>query len=91
MSGDSDSAMNLNRRLLNTEKIIFKTESLELIQNQVRTIHDYVCNVRYLKALQTFILVQGGMHVLVTVEPEGVVAIRGVKERESIIYNIGNS
>ncbi|XP_056166630.1 uncharacterized protein LOC115674433 [Syzygium oleosum] len=62
--GDSDSAMNLNRKLLNTEKIIFKTESLELIQNQ------------------------GGMHVLVTVEPEGVVAIRDVKERESIIYNI---
>ncbi|KAF8023231.1 hypothetical protein BT93_F0669 [Corymbia citriodora subsp. variegata] len=30
----------------------------------------------------------GGMHVLVTVEPEGVVAIRDVKERESIIYNI---
>lgn len=64
MRGDSDSATNFNRRLLNTEKIIFKAESLELIQNQ------------------------GGMHVLATVEPEGVVAIQDVKERESIIYNI---
>ncbi|KAF8023232.1 hypothetical protein BT93_F0669 [Corymbia citriodora subsp. variegata] len=61
---DSDSARNLNRRLLNTEKITFKMDSFKLIQNQ------------------------GGMHVLVTVEPEGVVAIRDVKERESIIYNI---
>ncbi|KAL3746805.1 hypothetical protein ACJRO7_015704 [Eucalyptus globulus] len=88
MRGDLDSATNFNRRLLNTEKIIFKAESLELIQNQVHTIYNYVCIVRYLKALQSFILVQGGMHVLATVEPEGVVAIRDVKERESIIYNI---
>lgn len=29
------------------------------------------------------------MYVLVTVEPEGVVAIPNVKERESIIFNIG--
>lgn len=83
--------MNLNRKLLNAEKIIFKTESLELIQNQVHTINDYACIVGYLKALQSSILVQGGMHVLVTVEPEGVVAIRDLKERESIIYNIGNA
>lgn len=29
------------------------------------------------------------MFVLVNVEPEGIVAIPGVKEREHIIYNIG--
>lgn len=30
------------------------------------------------------------MHVLVTVEPEGVVAMPNVEEREFIIFNIGN-
>ncbi|XP_031375076.1 uncharacterized protein LOC116189525 isoform X2 [Punica granatum] len=62
--GDSESGMNLNRRLLNTEKIIFKTESLDVIQKQ------------------------GGISVLVTVEPEGVVALKNVREREFIIFNI---
>ncbi|MBA0578092.1 hypothetical protein Gorai_020393 [Gossypium raimondii] len=31
---------------------------------------------------------QGGLHVLVTVEPEGFVAIPNTKEREFIIFNI---
>lgn len=30
------------------------------------------------------------MYVLVTVEPEGVVAMPNVQEREFIIFNIGN-
>ncbi|KAF7075429.1 hypothetical protein CFC21_080210 [Triticum aestivum] len=47
-----------NRRLLNTEKIIFKAESTKLV------------------------------YVLVTVEPEGVVAKPNVKERELALFNI---
>ncbi|XVF89137.1 hypothetical protein PTKIN_Ptkin19aG0106300 [Pterospermum kingtungense] len=63
--GNSDSSgLNLNRRLLNTEKLIFKTDSLDTINDQ------------------------GGLHVLVTVEPEGFVAIPNTKEREFIIFNI---
>lgn len=34
---------------------------------------------------------QGEMSVLVSVEPEGVVAIPNVQEREHIIFNIGNA
>ncbi|CAM0945248.1 unnamed protein product [Alopecurus aequalis] len=48
-----------NRRLLNTEKIIFKAESTKLV------------------------------YVLVTVEPEGVVAKPNVPERELALFNIG--
>ncbi|XP_044477773.1 uncharacterized protein LOC123205036 [Mangifera indica] len=62
--GNLDLVLNQNRRLLNTEKLIFKTDNLDVINDQ------------------------GGMYVLVTVEPEGVVAIPNVKERESIIFNI---
>ncbi|XP_031258630.1 uncharacterized protein LOC116116711 isoform X2 [Pistacia vera] len=51
-------------RLLNTEKLIFKTDNLDVIDDQ------------------------GGMYVLVTVEPEGIVAIPHVQEREFIIFNI---
>lgn len=58
----SDMGMNKNRRLLNTEKLIFKTDSLTGNQNN--------------------------LHVLVTVEPEGVVAIPHVPERQYIIFNI---
>lgn len=58
--------LNQNRRLLNTEKLIFKTENLDVLNDQ------------------------GGMYVLVTVEPEGVVAMPNVQEREFIIFNIGN-
>ncbi|KAK6236778.1 hypothetical protein SCA6_012115 [Theobroma cacao] len=62
--GNSDSGLKRNRRLLNTEKLIFKTDSLDMINDQ------------------------GGLHVLVTVEPEGFVAIPNTKEREFIIFNI---
>ncbi|KAM1013299.1 hypothetical protein ACFX13_044033 [Malus domestica] len=61
--GDLESALTGNRRLLNTEKLIFKTESLGSDD-------------------------QGEMSVLVSVEPEGVVAIPNVQEREHIIFNI---
>ncbi|CAG7869541.1 unnamed protein product [Brassica rapa] len=53
------------RRLLNTEKLIFKTESFEQVDDK------------------------DGLYVLVTVEPEGIVAIPNFKERSFIIYNIG--
>nr|GME10730.1 uncharacterized protein LOC109179876 isoform X1 [Ipomoea batatas] len=56
--------LNRERKLLDTEKLIFKTDVLDLLDNQ------------------------GAMFVLVTVEPEGVVAIRGVQERKFIIFNI---
>ncbi|MBA0576618.1 hypothetical protein Golob_024465, partial [Gossypium lobatum] len=62
--GDLESGLNRNRRLLNTEKLIFKTDNLDSINDQ------------------------GGLHVLVTVEPEGFVAIPNTKEREFIIFNI---
>ncbi|KAH9727581.1 protein FAR1-RELATED SEQUENCE [Citrus sinensis] len=61
--GNLDIGLNKNRRLLNTEKLIFKTENLDVLNDQ------------------------GGMHVLVTVEPEGVVAMPNVEERE-FIFNI---
>ncbi|XP_015083455.1 uncharacterized protein LOC107026863 isoform X1 [Solanum pennellii] len=59
------SGLNVGRKLLNTEKIIFQADnSLQLLGDE------------------------GKMFVLVNVEPEGIVAIPGVKEREHIIYNI---
>ncbi|KAJ4834811.1 hypothetical protein Tsubulata_013979 [Turnera subulata] len=54
--------MSHNRRLLNTEKLIFKTDGLSGTQDE--------------------------LYVLVTVEPEGVVAISNVPERQVIIFNI---
>ncbi|KAK0607306.1 hypothetical protein LWI29_012919 [Acer saccharum] len=62
--GNLEVGLNQNRRLLNTEKLIFKTDSLDVLNDQ------------------------DGMHVLVTVEPEGIVAIPHVQEREFIIFNI---
>lgn len=62
--GISDVDKNRLRKLLNTEKLIFKAEDLDKINRQ------------------------GGLYVLITVEPEGVVAIPGVQERESILFNI---
>ncbi|XP_062177829.1 uncharacterized protein LOC133882638, partial [Alnus glutinosa] len=64
--GNSNLALTLNhnRRLLNTEKLIFKTQSLYSHSDQ------------------------GGIYVLVTVEPEGTVAIPHVQERQFIIFNI---
>ncbi|KAG2699588.1 hypothetical protein I3760_07G198500 [Carya illinoinensis] len=62
--GKSNSVLNHYRRLLNTEKLIFRTESLESLSNE------------------------DGIYVLVTVEPEGIVAIPHVQERLFIIFNI---
>ncbi|KAL8195301.1 hypothetical protein R6Q57_025704 [Mikania cordata] len=61
--GDSDSLFNHHRKLLNTEKLIFKNDDTDL-RNQSIT------------------------YVILTVEPEGVVAIPNLKEREMVIYNI---
>ncbi|XP_015582802.1 uncharacterized protein LOC107262298 [Ricinus communis] len=58
----SDLGINRNRKLLNTEKLIFKTHSDGSNQSK--------------------------LYVLVTVEPEGFVAIRHVPERQDIIFNI---
>ncbi|KAG5379102.1 hypothetical protein IGI04_026944 [Brassica rapa subsp. trilocularis] len=63
-NGEVGLKLNQMRRLLNTEKLIFKSESIENKE---------------------------GLHVLVTVEPEGIVAIPNFKERSSIIYNIGKT
>ncbi|CAK9158816.1 unnamed protein product [Ilex paraguariensis] len=62
--GNSELGLNRQRKLLNTEKLIFKSDDLDLFTNQ------------------------GGMYVLVTVEPEGIVAIPHGQEREYVIYNI---
>ncbi|KAG2265235.1 hypothetical protein Bca4012_077426 [Brassica carinata] len=59
--GEVGLKLNQMRRLLNTEKLIFKSESFENKE---------------------------GLYVLVTVEPEGIVAIPNFKERSFIIYNI---
>ncbi|KAL8522144.1 hypothetical protein ACS0TY_012333 [Phlomoides rotata] len=60
----SDLGLTQGRKLLNTEKLIFKTDGL-------------------------FPLVeQGKISVLVNVEPEGVVAIPGKREREHVVFNI---
>ncbi|OIT01694.1 PREDICTED: uncharacterized protein LOC109226589 isoform X1 [Nicotiana attenuata] len=58
------SGLNGGRKLLNTEKIIFQADSIQLLGDK------------------------GGTSVLVNVEPEGIVAIPGVKERKYVIYNI---
>ncbi|KAB1204329.1 hypothetical protein CJ030_MR8G014220 [Morella rubra] len=62
--GNSDMVLTHNRRLLNTEKLIFRTESRNSLSNE------------------------GGIYVLVAVEPEGIVAIPHVDERQFIIFNI---
>ncbi|KAH7843698.1 hypothetical protein Vadar_019721 [Vaccinium darrowii] len=62
--GNSSLVQNWKRKLLNTEKLIFKTGNLELSSDE------------------------GEMCVLVTVEPEGVVAIPNVEERKEVIFNI---
>ncbi|PIA35790.1 hypothetical protein AQUCO_03500271v1 [Aquilegia coerulea] len=62
--GKSDVTLNLKRKLLNTEKLIFKADHDDLIKHQ------------------------GGMYVLVSVEPVGVVAIPHASEREFVMFNI---
>ncbi|KAI3904296.1 hypothetical protein MKW92_039262 [Papaver armeniacum] len=64
----SDIGHNWNRRLLNTEKLIFKADSNDIPNHQR--------------------LDQNEKYVLVSVEPAGVVAIPGVKERELVLFNI---
>ncbi|KVH91439.1 uncharacterized protein LOC112529700 isoform X2 [Cynara cardunculus var. scolymus] len=59
--GNSDLLLKPQRKLLNTEKLIFKND----LQDD-----------------------QSGTYVMLTVEPEGVVAIPHGKERELVIYNI---
>ncbi|KAL5574561.1 hypothetical protein UlMin_016260 [Ulmus minor] len=61
--GNLNSALRVNRRLLNTEKLIFKIENIDISN-------------------------QGETYVLLTVEPEGVVVIPCVPERQFIIFNI---
>ncbi|KAF8084424.1 hypothetical protein N665_0718s0017 [Sinapis alba] len=63
-NGEKGLKLNQMRRLLNTEKLIFKTETFEQVDDK------------------------DGLYVLVTVEPEGIVAIPNFKERSFIIYNI---
>ncbi|CAH8347045.1 unnamed protein product [Eruca vesicaria subsp. sativa] len=63
-NGEMGLKINHMRRLLNTEKLIFKSGSHEEVNNKE------------------------GLYVLVTVEPEGIVAIPNFKERSFIIYNI---
>nr|XP_043623061.1 uncharacterized protein LOC122594816 [Erigeron canadensis] len=62
---DLNVVMNHRRKLLNTEKLIFKNDDADL-SNELKN----------------------GTYVLLTVEPEGVVAIPNGKEREMVIYNI---
>ena len=47
----------------------------------------FFCAIRL---LNVWTFAQGHISVLVTVEPEGVVAIPHVQERQSVIFNIGN-
>ncbi|XP_052211348.1 uncharacterized protein LOC127814121 isoform X2 [Diospyros lotus] len=62
--GNSSLEQNSKRKLLNTEKLIIKTENLDLVNKQ------------------------GGIYVLVTVKPEGVVAMPHGQERQEVIFNI---
>ncbi|XP_026397351.1 uncharacterized protein LOC113292721 [Papaver somniferum] len=59
---------NRNKRLLNTEKLIFNADCNDIPDHQS--------------------LDQNEKYVLVSVEPAGVVAIPGVKERELVLFNI---
>ncbi|ESQ27475.1 hypothetical protein EUTSA_v10019630mg [Eutrema salsugineum] len=60
-NGEMELKLNHMRRLLNTEKLIFKAETHQ----------------------------EGALYVLVTAEPEGIMAIPNSEERSFIIYNIG--
>lgn len=92
----SDVVLNNNRRLLNTEKLIFKTNS-----NQVQYQYEALYS-KFLKSLYVLLLcfvlscyivdwIQDEfLLVLVTVEPEGFPAKLHVAERQFIIFNIGN-
>ncbi|KAL5728945.1 hypothetical protein ACHQM5_001964 [Ranunculus cassubicifolius] len=60
----SSIGVNLKRKLLNTEKLIFKVEANDLTNHQNK------------------------MYIVVSVEPDGVVAIPYALERESVLFNI---
>nr|GEZ75108.1 uncharacterized protein [Tanacetum cinerariifolium] len=62
--GDLDLPVKRQRKLLNTEKLIFKNDDAEF-ENR-----------------------KSGTYIVLTVEPEGVVAIPNAKEREMVVYNI---
>ncbi|XP_076945047.1 uncharacterized protein LOC143615949 [Bidens hawaiensis] len=62
--GHPDLLLKHHRKLLNTEKLIFKYDDADLQNDQSET------------------------YVVLTVDPEGVVAIPNGKEREMVIYNI---
>ncbi|GAA0156127.1 hypothetical protein LIER_13691 [Lithospermum erythrorhizon] len=62
--GILDLNQKFSRKLLNTEKLVFKTDNFDLVDGE------------------------GGWFVLVSVEPEGVVAIQQAKEREHVTFNI---
>lgn len=87
---NSDSEMNRNRRLLNAEKLIFKTDNINSEQVWL-WYHSFKCVWPwYISWLGGFFFSpQGKLYVLVTVEPEGIVAIPHVPERQYIIFNIG--
>lgn len=44
-----------------------------------------------LRIIYIYIYIQGGFYVLVSVQPEGFVAIPGVRERKDVIFNIGKN
>ncbi|EPS65059.1 hypothetical protein M569_09723, partial [Genlisea aurea] len=60
----SELGFNPGRKLLNTEKLIFKTDGLFSPAEE------------------------RGIYVVVSVKPEGVVAIPGAREREYVVFNI---
>lgn len=81
--------LNNNRRLLNTEKLIFKTKSdLVWYPTYNEALNAYMNSIMF--GFLSIDFVQDKTHVLVTVEPEGFVAIPHVPERPFIIFNIGN-
>lgn len=86
-----------NRRLLNTEKIIFKAESSSPVSVECRSAIELNLSVAcgilmaFLSSVrqQLYVIDLFQVYVLVTVEPEGVVAKPNVPERELALFNIG--
>jgi hypothetical protein len=89
-----------NRRLLNTEKIIFKAEgrnpvsadqSSAVNQNELNLLLVCIIPIAFINEVifLTAVCDQFQVYVLVIVEPEGVVAKPNVPEREDALFNIG--
>ncbi|PHT40405.1 hypothetical protein CQW23_19259 [Capsicum baccatum] len=70
------SGLNVGRKLLNNERIIFQGDSLQLLGD---------------KGTDYGILPQGGTSVLVNVEPEGIVAKPGVAEMRMLRWMCGHT